>query len=123
MTARLFKSPNTHSVGEGKRNGTFTLSDIAYELLTEAVAETGESKNHWIRDAIAMKAAAQRTAKALALKAAIAAQDRAAVCSLIAIFFIGWIEVHSWTTGEDAEFRRAKVVRTAKGARRETEVA
>lgn len=117
-------SPFTHSVGAGKYNATVTLSEQADELLAKVADELGESRNCFIRQAIALRAATIRTGKALALKAAIAAQDRHAVYSLIAAIFIGAIEVRSWVSGDDApEFRRARVTRTARVVRgREGEV-
>lgn len=115
----IFKSPNTHSVGEGKANATFTLTDVAIVFLGETAAEAGVSRNRWIRDAIAMKAAAQRTAKALALKAAIKAQERGVVCSIIAVLFVGFVEVRAWGSGDPIQFRAACVVRTVKGGKRE----
>lgn len=125
-TATLEKrcSPLTRPVGPGKLNRNVTLTEAADKLLAEVAAESSESVNRFIREAIALKAATLKSGKALALKAAIAAQDRAAVCSLVAAFFVGFIEVNSWRPGVDeVEFRRARVVRTVKVKREDLEVA
>lgn len=120
-------SPLTHSVGPGKLNRNVTLTDVADRLLAEVAAESCASVNRFIREAIALKAATLKTGKALALKAAIAAQDRHVVCSLLALIFIGFIEAKVWAGGDSEEFRRARgkgrIVRTVRLGGREVEVA
>lgn len=120
MNATTLKpfSSKTKSLGPDKVNRPVTLTIHADELLAGVAAELNESVNRFIREAIALKAATLKTGKALALKAAIAAQDRHVVCSILACAFIGFIEVQSWRSGDDApEFRRARVTRTARTVR------
>jgi hypothetical protein len=76
-------SPFTHSVGAGKVNITCTVTEDGDDLLTQLAREIGESKNVFLRKAIAMRAATIKTGKALALKAAISAQDRQVICSAL----------------------------------------
>lgn len=110
MTSTIYKrySPKTRSVGMGKlnRNVTLTLEAIL-ELEKEALA-AGESVNQWLRKSIYMRA------KSVALKAAIVAQDRHVVCSLLAGVMILGIQVRAWVTGDVPEFRRTRIVRTVR---------
>lgn len=116
-TALKRLSPLTHDVGPNKANRSVTLTLDAIKALEDEARQAGVNVNAWFRQAIF------KNAKSAALRMAVAAQDRHVVCSLLALMFIVGIEVRSWQSHEEVEFRRPRVVRSVKGARKNEEVA
>lgn len=110
----------TNAIPAGTSNLSTNVPREWVKLLGRAACSEDRSTGDLTRELIELGARVKSAALAAALAAT---KNRHVACSIAAIFFIGFIEVRSWATGEEAEFRRAKVVRTAKGARRETEVA